>query len=255
MRKKINQNTDIMHYSSNEEVENQNDLLNLMNDSPIPKNQVLSNLGLFLDSKNLSRILFMDYIYKKIIDTQGVVMEFGTRWGQNSALFTSLRGIYEPYNRHRKIVAFDTFSGFPKLNKKDGKSSLMQVGQLNTSKGYEKYLSKIIHSLERSNPINHIKKYEIVKGNAEKSLKQYLIKNPETIISLAYFDFDIYEPTKKCLELILPHLSKGSILGFDELNDPDSPGETLAVNEVFGLNNIRLKRYQYCSRVSYFIVE
>ena len=201
MRKKINQNTDIMHYSSNEEVENQNDLLNLMNDSPIPKNQVLSNLGLFLDSKNLSRILFMDYIYKKIIDTQGVVMEFGTRWGQNSALFTSLRGIYEPYNRHRKIVAFDTFSGFPKLNKKDGKSSLMQVGQLNTSKGYEKYLSKIIHSLERSNPINHIKKYEIVKGNAEKSLKQYLIKNPETIISLAYFDFDIYEPTKKMLRI------------------------------------------------------
>ena len=44
-------------------------------------------------------------------------------------------------------------------------------------------------------------------------------------------------------------------MAFDELNDPDSPGETLALIEVFGLENIKLKRYPYASRVSYFIVE
>ena len=41
----------------------------------------------------------------------------------------------------------------------------------------------------------------------------------------------------------------------DELNDPDSPGETLALMEVFGLNNIRVKRFPYASRVSYFAIE
>mgnify|MGYP003625239661 FL=1 len=42
---------------------------------------------------------------------------------------------------------------------------------------------------------------------------------------------------------------------FDELNDPDSPGETLALMEVFGLENVTLKRFPYVSRISYFIVE
>jgi hypothetical protein len=44
-------------------------------------------------------------------------------------------------------------------------------------------------------------------------------------------------------------------LGFDELNDPDSPGETLALMEVFGLNNISLKRISFTARTSYFVVE
>ena len=88
-----------------------------------------------------------------------------------------------------------------------------------------------------------------------KTIHEYLDDNPETIVALAYFDFDVYEPTKICLEAIKPRLVKGSILGFDELNDPDSPGETQALIEVFGLNNIRLKRYPYTSRTSYFVVE
>jgi hypothetical protein len=45
------------------------------------------------------------------------------------------------------------------------------------------------------------------------------------------------------------------VLGFDELNDHDSPGETIALKEAFGLNNIKLKRYRYTSRVSHFVVE
>ena len=95
-------------------------------------------------------------------------------------------------------------------------------------------------SQEDDNPLSHIKKFEICKGDATKELKNYL-KNPETIVSLAYFDLDIYEPTKECLKLIKPRLTKGSVIGFDELNDPDSPGETLALIETLGLNNIRLK--------------
>ena len=57
------------------------------------------------------------------------------------------------------------------------------------------------------------------------------------------------------LEMIAPRLTKGSVVAFDELNDPDAPGETLAVMEALGLNNIRLKRYPHASRVSYFVVE
>ena len=174
---------------------------------------------------------------------------------KNLALFSALRGIYEPFNRHRKIVGFDTFTGFPDISTKDGKSDMMEKGALVVTENYVDYLTKVMEYQELDNPLFHVKKFDIVAGDAVVEIEKYLKKYPETIIALAYFDFDIYEPTKKCLEAIRPHLVKGSVLGFDELNDSDSPGETIALKEVFGLNNIKLKRYIYASRVSYFVLE
>lgn len=245
----------ILTFESNSERASRDQLSNLMENSPIPSNQRLSNLGLYLDAKNLSRILFMDFMYRQIVDVQGVVMDFGTRWGNNMVLFQSLRGIYEPFNRHRKILGFDTFTGFPSVDAKDGNSPLMYEGNLTVGSEYKFYLDELLAHHESLNPLAHISKVEVCVGDASLTLPKYIDENPETIIALAYFDFDIYEPTKICLEAIKPRLVKGSVLGFDELNDPDSPGETLALMEVFGLNNIQLKRFPYTSRTSYFVVE
>ena len=197
----------------------------------------------------------MNHLFKETARIHGDIFEFGCRWGQNSALFSALRGIYEPFNRHKKIVSFDTFEGFPKLHSKDGKHNMMVKGALSTVKDYDKYLYKILKLHEQLNPLNHIEKFEIVKGDTIKELPKYLKRRPETIIALAYFDFDIYEPTKKVLEIIKPRLVKGSIVAFDELNDRDAPGETLALLETFGLNSIKLQKFPFASRVSYFIFE
>lgn len=241
-------------YASDKEFSLLEEFIKIFQDNPIPQEQTFENLGLFLKSKDLSRILFLNHIYQKILDVQGVAFDFGTRWGQNMAVFCALRGIYEPFNRHRKIIGFDTFSGFPKVSRQDGKSNLMKSGNVTVSKNYEQYLEKVMAAHEASYPLSHIKKYKIIKGDASVQIKKYLAKNPETIVSLAYFDFDIYKPTKDCLRAIKPHLVKGAVLAFDELNDHDSPGETLALNEELGLNSIQLKRYPFSSRVSYFVV-
>lgn len=242
-------------YSSSHESSIRSQFVEHFKQCPIPPDEVLSNLGLFINSKNLSRILFMNYLYQQIIDVPGIIIEFGVRWGQNTALFAALRGIYDTFNRHRKIVGFDTFKGFPAISEKDGNSVLMKTGGLAVSENYINYLTKLLELHELDNPLSHIKKFELISGDATIEIDKYLKIHPETIIALAYFDFDLYEPTKKCLEAIKPHLVKGSILGFDELNDPDAPGETIALHQVFGLGNIKLKRYRYVSRVSYFVVE
>ena len=246
---------DIKDYASASEEQGREGLLDLLKNNPIPEEQLLSNIQLFIDSKNLSRILFMNELYKMAIDVQGVVMEFGTRWGPNAAQFAALTSIYEPFKRHKKIIAFDTFEGFPSVEKEDGNSDLMVPGQLALPDNYEEFLEKVMHLQESVNPLNHIKKFEVIKGDAITKLADYLQDHPETIVSLAYFDFDIYKPTKDCLDLIAERVTKGTVIGFDELNDPDSPGETTALMESFGLRNISLKRYRYASRVSYFIVE
>lgn len=252
---KKNIKTGIRTYDSPEERFVRKQFVELLKKCPIPDNQILSNLGLFLNSKNLSRILFMNCLYQQIINVQGIIIEFGVRWGQNLSIFAALRGIYDTFNRHRKIVGFDTFKGFPSISEKDGKSDIMQKGALTVNKNYADYLSKIMELQEKDNPLAHIRKFELRIGDATLEIERFLLDYPETIIALAYFDLDLYEPTKKCLEAIRPHLIKGSVLAFDELNDHDSPGESIALKEVFGLNNIKLRRFPYTSRASYFILE
>src|SRR4030042_77440 len=157
--------TGIKTYDNAEERAVRGRMMQYLKNTPIPEDQLLSNLGLFLSSKNLSRILFMDHLYRLAVDIPGVVMEFGVRWGQNSALFAALRGIYEPFNRHRKIVGFDTFEGFPGITAKDGRSKLMRVGADSVTKDYVQYLGRVMELQERDNPLGHIKKFELVAGD------------------------------------------------------------------------------------------
>ena len=81
----------------------------------------------------MSRLLFFDYLYKLNLKLKGQLwnLELG---GTKLVNFSALRGIYEPFNRHRKIIGFDTFKGFPSIHPKDGKSSLMKKGQLDLTK-------------------------------------------------------------------------------------------------------------------------
>lgn len=241
-------------YSEAEKERNQS-LVKLFKDAPIPEDEILANLGLFINRQNLTRILWAHELYQKIMPVAGVVMEFGCRWGTNLALFESLRGMYEPYNYSRKIVGFDTFGGFTDLHEKDASPAGMKLGDYAVSQGYEKYLEKILDCHELDAPIGHIKKYQIVKGDAPQRLEEYLKDNPETIIALAYFDMDMYEPTKKCLELIKDRLTRGSVIGFDELVSADFPGETVALREVLGLDKYKIIRDQRNSLPTYVVIE
>ena len=166
--------TGIKTYDSKEEKKTRMGMFETFKNCPIPDDQVLSNLGLFLNSKNLSRILFMDHLYRHVVEVPGQIFEFGTRWGQNIALFAALRGIYEPFNRHRTIIGFDTFTGFPSISAKDGSSDMMKDGNLSVTENYDKYLSDIMNLQEQDNPLSHIKKYEIHKGDAVIEVEKYL---------------------------------------------------------------------------------
>jgi hypothetical protein len=235
------------------EVESKNSLARRLRNSNIPDSELLDNLGLFLTRQNLSRINFIQSIYEMIVPVHGVIMEFGVRWGQNMALFSSLRGVFEPYNYNRKIIGFDTFEGFPSVDVKDG--GIWKPGSYSVTDNYELELEQILIFHNDNSPIPQKKKFELVKGDASRTLPEYLTKNPETIISLAYFDFDIYEPTKECLKAIQPHLTKGSILAFDELNCPEFPGETKALKEVYGLQKYAIRRLPSSPLTSYIVID
>lgn len=237
------------------EVEARKELLQLFKQSPIPDDEMLVNLGLYLRSTQLAKILYLNELYAKIVDLPGIVVEFGIWWGANLALFESFRSVYEPYNWTRKVVGFDTLKGYPSITPKDGSSAYAKVGGYTVTEDYEEYLRRILDAHEADNVMSHIKKYGLVKGDVLETIDGYLTDNPETIIALAYFDLALYEPTKKCLQAIRPNLVRGSVIAMDELNSRDFPGETIALKEVIGLDKCQIVRSRFLPDRSYLVME
>jgi hypothetical protein len=230
-------------------------LLDLYKRSSIPLDELIVNLGLYIRSSVLAKFLYINELYQKIIKIPGIIIEFGVWWGQTLVLFESLRAIYEPYDYTRKIVGFDTFKGYPSTSKEDGNNKLATVGGYAVTENYIDYLEELLNYHEEENTMSHIKKYELVKGDASITIDKYLKDHPETIISLACFDMGLYEPTKKCLEAILPHMTRGSIIAMDELNSFEFPGETIALKNVIGLHKYKIFRSQYLPDRSYIIID
>lgn len=156
------------------EIRNRKDFFSLYECCPIPPSERLQNLGLFLNRQTISRILFINRLYKKIQGVHGSVIEFGVRWGQNMSLFTSFRGMYEPYNHNRKIYGFDTFSGFEGFDEKDGSVR----SNFSVTEGYENYLTRVLEYQEKESPVSHIKKFDLIRGDASKTIKRFLGTTP-----------------------------------------------------------------------------
>ena len=241
--------------SSDAEVHSRDQVYELFRRCPIPPYELLRNLGLFTNRQTLSRILFFHELYQRILGIHGVVMEFGVRWGHNLALFSAFRGMYEPYNHTRKVIGFDTWSGFPSVAAQDGTDEIVKVGALQVGDDYDRYLTQILDYHESESPLSHIKKYELVKGDCMETLERYLTDNPETIVALAYIDLDLYEPTKKVLALLKDRLTRGSVIGFDELNYHQFPGETLALKEALGLQKYSIRRSALAPMPSYIVID
>ena len=152
-------------------------------------------------------------------------------------------------------MGFDTFEGFVGTCDRDGKADIISEGAYSVTTGYEDYLNQLLDYHEQESPVSHIKKHALVKGDASKTIGEYLEKNPETIIALAYFNMDIYQPTVNCLKAIKGALTKGSIIGFDELNCPHFPGETVALREALGLDKYKLVRHPHNPYPAYLVIE
>ncbi len=230
-------------------------ILELFKESPIPDDEMLVNLGAYLRSTQLAKILYLNELYQLIESLPGVIMEFGVWWGANLSLLESFRSVYEPYNWTRKIVGFDTFTGYPSIGAEDGTSSYAAVGGYTVSRDYEEYLDRLLAAHEADNVMSHIQKYELVRGDVVDTVDRYFETNPQTIVAMAYFDLALYEPTLKCLEAIRPHVVRGSVLAMDELNSPDFPGETIALKEVLGLDRYTLTRSRFLPDRSYIVID
>jgi len=213
----------------------------------------LRNFPKYIRRQDATKFLACYEIFKKTLAVKGSVVECGVWHGASLMSWALFSSILEPSNLTRRIYGFDTFEGFPHISAKDkNKFRETNIGELSSGSSYEE-LSSLVGAYDNNRFLGHIKKVELVKGRAEKTIPKFIKHNPHLVISLLFLDFDLYGPTKTALENFYQRIPKGGIIAFDELDNPIWPGETLALLESVGIGKLQIQRVEFDPYIGYAI--
>jgi hypothetical protein len=223
--------------------------------SPFSNLERLQNFTLYMPRQDLTNFLVRYEIFKRVIGIQGSIIECGVLRGAGLMAWAHFSTVFEPTNHQRRVVGFDTFSGFPKLSKQDRASEAKEAHRGGLAVDSYDHLQHCVELFDMNRFIGHVPKVELVRGDAAKTIPQYLKDNPQLIVSLLYLDFDVYEPTLTALKHFLPRMPKGAVIAFDELNLKDWSGESIAVLESLKLRDYRIERCSFGSVISFAQIE
>ncbi|MEW6172096.1 MAG: TylF/MycF/NovP-related O-methyltransferase [Bacillota bacterium] len=216
----------------------------------------LENFPKYVQQTTLNRFLARYEIFKHTINVPGAIIECGVLFGGGLMTFAHLSSIMDPWAVSRRIIGFDTFSGFRDLSEVDkgpGRSMHATEGGFGVD-AYED-LQNCINIFDRHRLLGHLPKVELVRGDIRETVPKYIEDNPHLVVSLLFLDVDVYEPTKVAIEHFLPRMPKGAVVAFDELYARHWPGETKALVDTIGINALRLKRPFFSTWMSYAVIE
>jgi len=191
----------------------------------------IDQFSLFAGAHTIGNKIFTYELLKKTIGIPGDIVEFGCWKGSNLMFLAKLMSLMEP-NSPKRLIGFDNFSGLPAPTTIDGDFATSQTGKY---RGDYEVLMQAIDLFELRS------KVELVVGDALETIPKYLEDHRDSVFSFCYLDFDLYEPTKKALELIDESLSVGGVIVFDEALSSEWPGETLAMKEYLATTDKKFK--------------
>jgi len=209
----------------------------------------------YVRRQNLTRLFAQYEIFKKIMFVKGSIVECGVFRGGGLMAWAKMSAILEPVNLTRRIYGFDSFEGFPSLSDKDlhGLGQNVRQGDLYADSHEE--LNELIQIYDSDRFLGHIDKVHLIKGDAAKTIPEFITSHPHLLVSLLFLDFDLYEPTCAAIEHFYPRIPKGGIIAFDELDNPLWPGETTAMLEKIGAGNLRLERLDFDPYIAFAVKE
>lgn len=192
----------------------------------------LATFAKFVPRQTLTRFLARYEAFKLALHTPGIVVEAGVLMGQGLFTWGQLSAIFEPLNHTARIVGFDLFE----------------------AADCEEELRRAAAVFDANRQMGHIPKIELVRGNLVETAPRYIEENPHTVVRLLNLDANAYEPTAAALDAFYPRMPKGGVIVFDEINAPPCPGETQAVIDKIGINNLTIRRFPWDSYLSYAVV-
>jgi len=181
----------------------------------------IDQFSLYAGVHTIGNKLWTYDLFKKTIGIPGDIYEFGCWKGANLMFLAKLNQLFESCSP-KHIYGFDNFSGLPEASPLDGSFAQAKAGKY---LGNEEQLKNVIELFELE------EKVSLIVGDALKTIPKFKSDRKEAICSLAYIDFDLYEPCAAALTFLEKTLSVGGLIIFDEAGTKDWPGETIAMKE------------------------
>ena len=184
--------------------------------------------GFYLTSPNRELVKILSYweLYEKISDTPGDIIDCGIFKGSSLIRFATYRNMINmPFAR--QIVGFDTFGKFPETDYENDKQKREQFVE---QAGEESLNTEQIRQVLNQKNLN--RNIELVEGDINNTVPEFIDSNPNIRIALLHIDVDIYEPTVTIMESLYDHVVDGGIVIIDNYGDFD--GESTAVENHLG---------------------
>jgi hypothetical protein len=181
---------------------------------------IVDQFGLYAGIQTLGTRLAVFEIMKQCLNIPGHIAEFGCWNGGNLMFIAKVLQLLQP-NTYKHIYGFDSFEGLQTFSSEDEESR----GLLGKYKGNEELLRTVIDFFEMDEWVH------LLKGDALETIPQFQKDFPHLMFSLAYIDFDLYEPCRVALEYVGRRIAPGGIIVFDEALTHFWPGEGKALIE------------------------
>lgn len=232
-------------------------LENLIKENELSSQDVIENFMLFFRRVNFAKHLAHIEIFNKTIDLPGSIVELGVFKGASFMTFLKMCDIHCAGDTLKKVIGFDTFSGFVGIDEKDGKQNHKRdliKGGFN-AENFLPVLESAIQLEQADSFIPRFSRAELVKGDVVEVVPKYVEENPGLRISLLHLDMDLYEPTKVALEYLYPKVVPGGVVLLDEYGMTGFPGESAAFDEYFGESRPVLKKFPFISTPGGYFVK
>jgi len=213
----------------------------------LPIDEIVDNFPLFVRRIGLAKFIAHVMLFREIVDLPGSIVECGVFKGASLLTFVKLVEVLCPGDSLKRVIGFDTFSGFVSLAPEDGapdESRRKVVGGWNAG-DFLPTLERVIDVTQHDSMVPRVKRVELVKGDIRVTVPQYVKEHPGLRICLLHLDVDLYEPTLAALEHLYPLVVPGGIVVLDEYAMPGFPGETAAFDRYFGDEAPKLVKFPF----------
>jgi hypothetical protein len=233
---------DTFHYpAANEEAYFQK-LRLLVEKHPHDIRHYLVNFAVYTSRRSFIRQLMHYELFKKTIDLPGHYLDFGIYFGNSYFSWHKFLEVFAPTATHKKVIGFDTFSGFPSLSAEDGDTDTSVqkvVGGYNAAAFFEEFTELV--RLHNTDSVIPAERGQFVKGDICVTLPQWLKEHAEARFCLVNLDVDIYEPTLAILENCWDRVVPGGIIILDEYAATKWAGEARAWDDFVARRGLRIR--------------
>ena len=221
--------------------------------------EVMCAFPAYINRYNLTRFLAYYELFKLIQDKPGWIVECGVYRGFSLFALAKFMEIFCMGDKTRKVLGFDNFAGFTGFHSEDGRKD-RTVDKIKGGISPAEYRDDVLELLDICNIdafAPWAKRVELVEGNVEDTIPQYISDYPGLRISMLHLDIDLYNPTKIALEHLYPRVISGGLVILDEYAHKDWGGESKALEDYFASLSKpipELKTLNWCSTpTTYFI--